>query len=67
VVAPDFRIVLNAGEFGCDLNSIAALHHSPGQQGVDGQLFSDFLDVNLFAFVAENGVTGFHFQLRHVG
>jgi hypothetical protein len=49
------------------LDRVSALHHSAGEQGIDGQLVPDFLDVNIFALVTENGVAGLHFQLGQTG
>ena len=67
VLAPDFGVVLNAGEVGADLDRVPVLHHPAGEQGIDGQLLPDLLDVNILALVAEDGVAGFHFQLGHMG
>ena len=45
----------------------ATLHHAAREQGVDGQFLPDLLNIHLFAFIAENGVAGFHLQLGHMG
>ena len=66
MLAPDGRVVLHVGEFGADLNGVAALHDAAGEQGIDGQILSDSLDVDFFAFVVEDRVAGFYFQIRNM-
>ncbi len=67
MLTPDFCVVLDPSEVGADLDHVAVLDHPAGEQGIDVQLFADLLGVNIFAFVAENRVAGFHLQLRHMG
>ena len=63
LAAPDFSVVLDVGEVGGDLYSIAVLRYAAGEQGVDGQVLANLLRINVLAFVAENGVAGFHLQI----
>jgi hypothetical protein len=54
--SPHLRVVLYIGEVGTDLDNVAPRRHSAAQQGIHGQLLSDFLDVNFFALL--NGGLG---------
>ena len=67
VLAPDFRVVLNVGEVGTDLDGVAVLHDSACKQGVHGEVFSHLLEVHVFVLVAEDGVARFHLEVGHAG
>jgi len=43
------------------------LHYAAGEQGVNGEVFANFLDVQVFVLVAEDGVARLHFQVGDVG
>ena len=68
LLAPDFGVVLHAGEVGADLDACPrAARLVPVSRASTVKSLPILLNVNIFAFVAEDGVAGFHFQLRHVG
>jgi hypothetical protein len=67
LAAPDFSVIRDVSEVGGDLYSVAVLRYAAGEQGFDGQVLANLLRINILAFVAEDGIAGFHFQIGKMG